>query len=291
MVLAHVLATLLFTNPQLDEGRALVQQLRFADARARLEAARASTTLTLDEHREVAALLAYCWAAEGNVNEAEQTYVQLLSRDARAPAPTAGPPRLRDAFRRAKERLYPPGFVSLTRELSAPGRVAVQLLDPWNTCNGGVVMRRRGLEREFTAEPLALDALGRGQAELAPLPTQREWYVEARGADGAGCATLGTAAEPFFITRVIEAPLGVPPPPRARWVPWLIVGAAVIAAALTTTFTLLGEDSLARARASRFGADIRAAELGARDQFTLAWGFGVGAGVATVASVVFFATW
>ncbi len=288
MVLAHVLATLLFTNPQLDEGRTLVQQLRFAEARARLEAALASTTMTLEEQREVAALLAYCWAAEGNVNEAEQAYVQLLSRDARAPAPTAGPPRLRDAFRRAKERLYPAGFVSLTRELSAPGRVAVQLLDPWNLCSGGVVMLRRGLERDFTAEPLALDALGRGQTDVTQLSA---WYVEARTAEGVPCATLGTAADPFLITRVIEAPLGVPAPPRARWVPWLIVGAAAVAAALTTTFTLLGEDALGRARASLFGADIRAAELKARDQFTLAWGFGVGTGVATVASVVFFATW
>lgn len=289
MAFAPVLLFLLGASPQLDEGRALVTQLRFAEARTHLEAARASTTLTLGERREAAGLLAHCYAAEGRIADAEKVYAELLSTDARAPAPSSGPPRLRDAFRRAKERLYPPGFASLTREPAPAGRVAVQLLDPWNSCTRGVVIARRGLDGTFTEEAMPVDALGRGSVGVGDASA---WFVEARSASGA-CASLGSLAEPVLVPVIEEEAVTRAPvvTPRSRVVPWISFGVTVAATAAAATFAGLGAGSMDQARSANFASDLRAAELQARDQFTLAWGFGIGAAVAALTTAVLFIAW
>lgn len=290
MWLASLVVIIASASPQLEEGRVLVQQLQFAQARVRLEAAKASTTLSIDERREVIGLLAHCFAAEGRVPDAENVYAELLATDAKAPAPVSGPPRLRDAFRRAKERLYPPTFASLTREVAAPGRVGVQLLDPWSRCGGGVFLLRRTTEG-FVAEPVTLDERGHGQADLA---NAAAWYVEARGPTGERCAAIGSAAEPFLnAPPIVEtaAPSVVVARPRSRVVPWLVFGVAAAAAVTTGIFAGLGADSLARSKQAVFASDLRQGELAARDQFSLAWGFGAGAGLATLATVVLFVAW
>lgn len=289
MPLVWLVTFTLAASPQLVEGRALVQQLKFAEARTQLEAAKQSTTLTPEERREVSALLAHCLAAEGRLPDAEAVYAELLADDARAPPPSAGPPRLRDAFRRAKERLYPPGFASVTRQPAPQGFVGVRLLDPWERCAGGVTLFLRR-DAAFAASAVLLDALGRGQAELGDASA---WYAEARAADASVCAALGSAAEPFALSRV--EPVGVAQPaaqaPRSRVVPWLALGATAVTGALSATFAGLGAGSLEQGRLATFASDLRAAELAARSQFSVAWGFGIGAVVAALATVALFIAW
>ncbi len=66
------------SSPWLSEARALVEQLRFADAIARLEIARQVRSLEPSERRAVLELLAYCQVAEGKRDAAEATYTSML---------------------------------------------------------------------------------------------------------------------------------------------------------------------------------------------------------------------
>src|SRR5437016_3069698 len=100
-------------NPYLAEARDFYAQLLYAKAEARLKLAREVPNSTPEERREVYDLLARSQVALGRTADAEASYSELLAVDPDAPPPEASP-KIRDLFRRAKERTYPPRFVRLS---------------------------------------------------------------------------------------------------------------------------------------------------------------------------------
>lgn len=286
MLLALLISASVSATPSLDEARGLVERLQFDAALKQLDLADASSTLSVSERREVAALRAHCWAAEGRMEQVDTVYAELLARDPRAPAPSSGPPRLRDAFRKAKERLYPPGFVSLTRAASPPGRVVIRLVDPWARC-ARVEVLAGDADGTWRATPIELDPEGQGAAAT---PASGAWFIEARTADGASCASLGTKAAPFVVE--VAAPSSVVTARgRASWVPWAVTAVAVALTAGAAISGGLGTSALDRARTASFAFDVRAEELAARNAFTWTWGLGAAAAASIAASVSFFLVW
>jgi hypothetical protein len=272
-------------SPYIDEARQLVEGVQFEAALKKLELAQASTALTAEDRRAIAGLMAHCWAAEGRMEKVEAVYAELLTNDPRAPAPVSGPPRLREAFRRVKERVYPAKYVSLTREPSPPGRVALRLVDPWDRCATVQLVTRTS--SGVTKDPVPVDPQGLGAATL---PDAGAWFVEARDAQSQPCATLGSAETPFVIAPV-ETPRAVAtvgPPP---WVKWVIAAGALGLAGAATASGFSGANSLEAARRTEFADELRANELAAQQAFRWTWGLGIAAGVFTAAAVVLFFGW
>ena len=286
MLLALLISVSVSATPYLDEARGLVERLQFDAALKKLELAGASTTLSLEERREVAALRAHCWAAEGRMEQVDSVYAELLARDSRAPAPSSGPPRLREAFRKAKERLYPPGFVSLTRAASPPGRVVIRLVDPWARC-ASVEVSASDTAGGWRSTPIELDLEGQGAAAT---PATGAWFIEARTAEGASCASLGTQAAPFVVESAAPSNV-VTASGRASWVPWVVTAVAIALTASAAVTGALGASALDRSRSASFAFDVRAEELAARNAFSWMWGLGASAAASIAASVIFFAAW
>ncbi|MBL8954100.1 MAG: hypothetical protein JNK82_25210 [Myxococcaceae bacterium] len=287
-----LVAVALTSNPYLDEARGLLESMQYAQARAKLEYARKVTTSTRDEKREVFALLARAWAAEGKLDQAEATFAELLVEDPSAPPPRDAP-KIREAFRRAKEKLYPLDFVSLTQSPAPVGRVALQLKDPWGVVEQVALLESTD-QQTFTARPLELGEDRTAAAALTP-PAPGEptrWYAEARG-NKKVLASLGTAAQPFVFA--IGEGSVVTEGRRTRVVPWLVAAFAVAAAAAGAALMVAGwSDSDAAGRLAASGGsngEIRRLDSRARTEVTVGW---AGAGTALalgVTAAVLFVAW
>ena len=222
------------------------------------------------------------------MTKAEEAYAALLSGDPQAPAPAQGPPRLREAFRRVKERLYPPGFVGLMDRPAPEGRVAVALTDPWSLVASLVLSQ--ALDARVDERAMTPDETGLATGTL--LPGARSWFVEARDDQGTARASLGTRAQPRLLS-VPEPVVGVasvvapaPVPQRSRVLPIAATVVAVGLAATASTFAGLGVSAHASAGMAGFASDTRALDLQSRTQLTFAWGFGIAAVVMGAAAVV-----
>ena len=291
------LSTTLAANPYLEEARKLVDSMQYQKARERLEYARQATTSTRDERRETYQLRARSWAAEGDLARTEAAFSELLAGDPTAPAPRDAPPRIRDAFRRAKERLYPPDFVALEQRPAPPGRLELALKDPWSRVRNVTLSQARG-DGAFEASPVQLSDEAVGGTTLAPpapsAPTR--WFAEARGAKDEVLARLGSAEQPFVLEvrgrAVVEGEAAPPAAPRPAWVPWTIAALGVAAAAAAGVFTVVGFDDYNRAgRPDTFVDDRIRLDARARTWFGAAWGSGIGAAVFVVTAVVLFWVW
>lgn len=279
-----VALTLLFgANPYLPNARAAVSEMQYGRARQQLDLAMAVTTSTRDEKRELAQLSALVWAAEGKLGQAELAWEALLAVDPSAPAPRDGPPRVREAFRRVKERLYPPRFVGLVDRPAPPGRVAVAVTDPWS-----LVSKLSLIQGELEGR-MAIDESGFASASLTP--GARSWFVEARDAQGSMLAQLGTREAP----RLLAMPEPVPgvatatPAGRSRVFPVVFTAVAAGLAVTAGVFAAVGADASTRAGTAAFASETRALDLQARTAFTATWGFGIGAALTGATAVVLWA--
>ncbi len=238
MLFVLPLGLVLAANPYLGEGQKLFDGMRYPEAEARLRTAREVPTSTPEERRRVYDLLARSVAAQGRLPEAEGLYAELLAKDPDAPAPQGVSPKIRETFHRAKERIYPPPYAQLSPQPAAPGRLELLLVDPWQKVSEVVLSTSVG-EKPFSQSVLT----GSGRTYEAALPATREglrYYVQARGADGAVLARLGTAEAPLVVAAAAPAAatalapaaeVSAEPAGPSRWPAWLTGGVAVAAAA------------------------------------------------------------
>ena len=289
---AALVTTILATNPYLDEARALLDSMQYEKARARLEYAKRTSTSTRDERRETYQLLARAWAAEGKLDQAEASFAELLAQDAAAPGPREAAPRIREAFRRAKERLYPADFVSLVQAPAAVGRVEFEIKDPWSLVQTLRLLEARG-DGDFVPRVLSMNGDKVASAQLLePAPGKAtRWFAEAVDAKQVVRARLGSREQPFVfdVGDATTSAGGVAG--RPRFVPWLATGFAVAAAAVSAGFAFQGVNDYRAAGEARLNTDTAQLDSRARQNFTVAWATGISAVVFAAAAAVLFWLW
>lgn len=285
------------SSPWLDEARALVEQLRFGDALARLEVARQVRSLEPAELREVLELLAYCQVAEGRRDAAEATYTVMLQADPWMQLSSS--PKVLEAFEAAKRRLFPPDYVRLEEKPSPAGFAAFTLIDPWSQVRAVTLFERRD-GGEWTETVLTEESSHTWRFPLR-VTGQLEWYVEAHG-ETAMVAHVGSREAPRVL-KVVQPPVAViVPEPVPVLVPkkkgqgvrvagFVVLGAGVVLGAIATGLALGGTDLRAAARdRSRAPGDFadtaRAAEREGQAQQTWATGLFIGAGATVATGVV-----
>lgn len=266
--LACLLALSLGANPYLDEGRKLYDQVRYRDAEAKLQLAREAPGSTDAERRETFDLLAKAVAAQGRLDEAERVYAELLTWDPHAAAPEAASPKIRDLFKRAKERVYPRGFVKLNQLPAAAGRVDAEVIDPWTLVASVELAEATSKEGPFARQPLEVKS-HRVSAELAPPSADAAlfWFVEARSKEGKVVSSLGTVSAPNVRpalvvadnTRTSAVPEGAvatsqeQAPPR--WVAYSLVGASAVLFVTSGVLLYAADQDYQAAGRARFASD------------------------------------
>lgn len=229
-------------NPWLTEARALVDELKFAEAIERLEVAVQVKGLARDERRDAYELLAYCQVAEGRRAEAVKSFATLLAEDPQA-EPSSQAPKVLEVFDEAKRAVFPPGYVQLEERPSAAGLARFSLIDPWKQVTSVVARERHDggpwTERALTSE----DGLYRFEQRVGR-GERVEWYVEARAQDTV-VATLATEATPRVVQGAEVEPLApLPPQPEGvkgrRVAGWVLAGVGVAALGVATGLAVNG---------------------------------------------------
>ncbi len=287
-----VTAMLLGANPYLDEGQKAYDALLYEQAVARLKLAVEVPTSSIEERRRAHDLLARSLLALGRFEDAEEAYAALLAKDPDAPDPQ-GAPKVRETFRRAKERLYPPDMVRLERLPSPPGRLVLEVLDPWSNVRELLLyeskdgaFRPRSLAREGRQAAADLD-----RRHGAPL----RYYVVAVRADGQIAASLGSESQPFVVAAT-AAPPGAVSVERARepvvvrhvnWPAWALGVTSALAIGAGTAFAFSSAADSAEAARNDVGVERKALDDRA---YQKAWAANVliGAGVAAGAGAAWF---
>ncbi|WP_224246742.1 hypothetical protein [Hyalangium gracile] len=276
--LLSVATWLVAANPQLDEGRALYQSLRYERAAEKLRLATQAPGATPEERIASYDLLARSLAALGRMDEVKSTYRDLLRLEPHAPVPLDAAPKIREAFMQAKEGLYRRDYVELEQQQAPPGRVAVRVIDPWGLVKG-MRMQVRG-PGGFTPLPLTRDAHG-AIGELPPADDDGTvtLYVEAQDEKGQGVAWLGSPERPLAFRGVPRAGL-----PSARsevasaaepqdsggkgisWGGWALAGASVAAAGIGTVLAIQSSNDSRAADQAPWASETRALDERARSK-------------------------
>lgn len=284
------------SSPWLSEARALVEQLRFADAIARLEIARQVRSLEPSERREVLELLAYCQVAEGKRDAAEATYTAMLQQEPWFElSKEASSPKVLEAFEAAKTKLFPRDYVRLEQQPAAPGWAALALTDPWRQVRSVTVFERRD-GGEWKETVLTEET---GHAYRFPLTVtgdgKLEWYVEANS-EVAVVARVATREAPRVLQIAKQDPVVVVAPVEnspsgSRVAGFVTLGLGVALAAVATGLAV-GGTNLRQAARDRtqppgdFADTARLAERDGQAQQTWSVGLFIGAGVAVGTGVV-----
>ena len=281
------------SNPYLDDARRLVRELKFGEALQQLKVAREVPGLSRPQVVEVLELSARCHVAEGRRNQAEAAYTELLTLAPSFLPEASLSPKILETFSAAKARLYPRDYVKLVRESSAPGRVQVRLIDPWN--RSARVLAWVGSDDD-SPMPVATNVeqdLVSFEVDSAPRITLR-WVVESRDTAGGTLASTDGEVAPLVVpvtTAVVpEAALISPEPetPRtSRVVPW-VATAVAIAAVATGAALQLHSQELVRDQ-SRWVDDARLQRNQARLEAQASIGVFTAAGAAAAIAVVTFA--
>lgn len=285
-------------NAQLDSGRRLFHAMRYEQAAQQLWAARSDPKLEQDERRELFDLLARSLAAQGRRAEVESAYAELLTQDAEAPAPANAAPGIREAFRAAKERLYPPDFVKLARQTSAAGTLRVQVIDPWSQV-ASVALHEAPDAGDFGAREVPRSGQ---RVEVALSAGTARCFLEARSQDGRVLARLGSAEAPLRVaTSALAAALVQPPPTgeaqarprghRRAWLSWAVAGAAVAAGVAGAAFAASSASDWRSASTQRWASDTRALDERAREKARYAYVLGGTAVVGGAGAVVLAWDW
>lgn len=289
-------------NPWRDEARALMSQLKFAEAIERLEIARKVRGLDDGEQKSILELLAYCQIAEGQRDAASATFIALLELDPAAElSREVASPKVSEVFDAAKRAHFPEGYVRLEERVSARGSVLVRLIDPWRQVARVVLVQRRN-EGEW--ESSVLD--GKRNEFVFPLVValggQLEWYVEARGADDEVKWSLASRAEPRVEkvplidaqpSTLTAAPVVAPPVnmPGRRVAGFVLAGAAVLTLGIASGLQVAGFNLRQAARdrlrpPGDFAFTALQAEADGIAQQTWALGLMIGAGLTLTLGVV-----
>lgn len=294
---------LLFTsatpNPYLDEARALVKGLDFADAITQLKVAREVPGQSAAQLAEVQWLLGHCLVAEGRRGEAEVEFLGLLEVMPSYAPERSGSPKILEVFDAVKARRYAKDFVKLEPRPSTPGTLEVKLVDPWRKVSA--VVSRQKLASAASWDELVLEVVdGVVVAPLTvPAGERLEHYLEARDASGATLAQVGRPEAPLTLEGVAleRPPDGGEVEVASRWsrAPgWVLMGAAVVAAGVGVGLQASSMGRIERLRDTSQPpgdfADTARAEHGvATGEAQAALGCFIGAGLAGVAGVVVFA--
>lgn len=221
--------------------------------------------LSPEEQVEATDLLVRSLAAEGKLSEAETAYASLLVDQPHAPAPMDGSPKIQEAFRRAKERVFARGHVEL-RELPADlPTIRFDVVDPWALVKD---VRLRVLEPAGDHLPMPITS-HRVEATLPDTTGAAAFVVEARGAQGQVLAQLGSESAPVrrkWIDRSADARPGV----GADWPRWAFLGTSVTAAIAGVTFGALAASDSAAAGAAPTALRTQALDERARTRATTA---------------------
>jgi hypothetical protein len=294
-VLSLLVATVVAqtANPYLVSARALVRELKFAEAIAQLEVARQVPDLDRAQRIETLELLAKCHVAEGNREPAEAAFTALLSLAPEHELDRATSPKIVELFDTVKRRLFPDERVSLVEETAPPGRVRARVVDPFHRA-ARVELRVKTDGSQWRTERLelrdgAID-FSEPTSEAGPI----SWYVRVMGPNDAAVASLGSEESPRVRLRSVEVGFAAPTrqPPRPRLIAGIVTGIAALAmlagaTALQVNAQALDAASRDRSRPPGDWADTarathaRAVEQ-ARWSFVLYVVGGMAAGVAVV---------
>lgn len=269
--LIAALTSVLSANPYLDQGRKLYDAVQYEEAEAKLRLAKEVPTSSREERREAFDLLARSVSAQGRADEAERLYAELLTVDPNTPSPANASPKIRALFTRAKERVYPKDFVKLTALPAVPGRVEVELADPWRRVNRLELFQARG---EAPFEALALPLVEwRSSADLPepPAGSSVRWYVEARANSGELVAQLGSADKPHAYAASLDpstpsspgaqsTTLATPSESPPRWVAWTVGGVSLAAVVAGVVLFVSADQDYRAAQAAPFASDARTLE-------------------------------
>lgn len=277
----------LAANPWLEEGQRHFEALRYPEAAAALRTALDAPTNSVEERRKAGDLLARALLAQGKQAEAEAVWAGLLAKDSELPDPVGVSPKVREAFWRAKEKVYPRRFVRLEARPAAQGQLAASVVDPWRL----VARVHQRLGPAATTELNPVDGVVR--TELAP--GSGSHLLEALDAQGALLASLTVEAPPkvepapaaAVAVGEVAAPLPSGPP---RWPAWT---AAVLGVGALGAAAAVGISSGADFRASRAAPDaLTARSLDERSRSkALAANVLVGAGAAASAGAAALFVW
>jgi hypothetical protein len=199
-MLAALSMLVLCVNAPLVEGRAAYAGLKWDKAETHLRLACDVPGSTSEERYEAHDLLARTLLATGRTQAAIETYSRLLSTDPHAATPRDAAPKVKEAFRKAKESLFPEGYVLLRALPSAPNRTEVELVDPWKRAKDVVLLEAVGEAAEF-GERVMTRRGGQFSAQLrVPEPGARlRYFVVARNAEGVTIANVGTGDAPSVV--------------------------------------------------------------------------------------------
>ncbi|MBX7096378.1 MAG: hypothetical protein K1X89_01585 [Myxococcaceae bacterium] len=225
-------------NPYLEEARALMKRLAFAEAIAQLKVAKQVPGQSAAAQAEVLWLLGRCDVAEGKREDAQAAFLELLELAPAYEADRSQSPKILEVFDEVKRKRYPKGYVKLELLPGPPDRLVVRLVDPWLSVAALVSRQRIHGEGDYREVPVALEgtqavislSVGSGQT--------LEHLVEARGDDHAVLATLGQEETPLLLVgpAVVAAASPYPEVEEAsrleRAPAWLLVGAGVVALAV-----------------------------------------------------------
>lgn len=287
-------------NPWRDEARALMSQLKFAEAIERLEIARKVRGLDESEQKSILELLAYCQVAEGEREAASATFIALFELDPSAElSRDVASPKVQEVFDAAKKSHFPEGYVRLEEKPSARGSITVRLVDPWQQVERVVLIARRN-EGEWESSVLESSTREYVFPLVVAMGGQLEWYVEARGGDDVVKWSLASRDEPRVEkVPLIEAqPTTVGPQPVAppgmsgrRVAGFILAGTAVVAAGIASGLQV-GSYNLRVAARDRlrppgdFAFTAQQAEADGLAQQSWAVGLFIGAGVSLALGLV-----
>lgn len=229
-------------SEHLAQGRALAEELRFAEAVEALELAR-KDPLAKPDRADALKLLAKCLVAQGQRPRAEQIYTELLSLVPAVTLPSDTSPKLQEVFDAVKARVYPTGYFALEAMPGPPGTVRVRVVDPHGLMRGLDVVTRPSADERWARRGLQVDDdVAQDTLDAAQV---RHWYVEALGDDGAVLGSVGSAKAPRQL--VADAAVTAPPPKPVtatdrlgRVGGWILGGLGLTALVLATAFAVHG---------------------------------------------------
>ena len=284
-VLTTLVMALAAENPYLERGSELFNAMHYEAAAKALELAAQAPTSTREERLLVLNLLGRAQAAQGLSAEAESSFTRLLMLDASAPSPEGESPKIRALFQRAKQRLFPAGFVGLKRAPSLENRLSIEVVDPWGRVGSLALVGQSGRRALKLKDSQAT-------VELSEAEQRAPEAIEAADLEGKVVARLellprSSPAAPSL--PVTSRPLPVMAP-RARWPIWTVAalsGAALIGGG---GLAIASSGSSASAGRAQFTSDIRSLDARAREEAIYAnvlVGSGV-LGLATAAGLALF---
>jgi hypothetical protein len=283
-------------NPWLESAKTAYARLECDQVLADLELARQVPTNDLPTQLAILDYSGRCHVALGHRPEADVAFGQMLALDPQAELDPALSPKIRDAFRATKLRLYPAEYVALKQLPASEGLLRAELADPWKRVGVVVLGKWNASSKVFDEAPLA----PAGNVYLVRVTAGTAWFVEARSAAGESLALLGKKSAPVLAATVpssavtaapvlVEKPAADPPKTRAL-IRWTSVGVGAVAAVTGAVLWSVAGGTRAKAETPGGWADD-ATKLDGQAATERTWGhvfFWGGVAVATTGAIV---TW